>query len=135
MSMTFHRLLIAALVIAPLTVQAESRTKLADVVANGGRIEKLVEFEFGKRRVYSKDREELADIARMCRANPNVKLVVEGHAYARDEEDSIMLGQKRADLIRSLLIRYGVDPKNVKATDNSRFGDPGRYVDIVVEVD
>jgi outer membrane protein OmpA-like peptidoglycan-associated protein len=131
--MTFHRLLIAALVIAPLTAQAESRTKLADVVAKGGRIEKLVEFEFGKLRVYSKDREELADIALMCRANPNVKLVVEGHAFARDEEDSIMLGQKRANLVRDLLIRYGVEPDHVIATDASRVGDPGRYVDIIVQ--
>lgn len=135
MSMTLHRILIAALVIAPLTAQAEPRTKLAlaDVVANGGRLEKLVEFEFGKRRIYSKDREELADIARMCRANPNVKLIVEGHAFARDEEDSIMLGQKRADLVRELLIRYGVSPDNVVATEASRLGGPGRYVDIVVQ--
>jgi outer membrane protein OmpA-like peptidoglycan-associated protein len=133
MSMTFHHLLVAALVIAPVAAQAESRIKLADVVAKGGRIEKIVEFEFGKRRVYSKDREELADIALMCRANPNVKLVVEGHAFARDEEDSIMLGEKRADIVRHLLIRYGVDPANVTAVDNSRFGEPGRYVDIIVE--
>lgn len=133
MSMTFHRLLIAALVLGPITAQAEPRTKVADVVANGGRIEKLVEFEFGKRRVYSKDREELAEIARMCRANPNVQLTVEGHAFARDEEDSIMLGQKRAELVRKLLIRYGVSPDNVVATDASRVGDRGRYVDLIVQ--
>lgn len=140
--MTLHHLLLAVAVVAPLavpaTVRAESHMNLGDVreladVTSGGRLHKVVEFEFGKRRIYSKTREELAEIAQSCRAHPNIKLVVEGHAFAYDEETSIALGEKRAELVRTLLIRYGVDPKNITAIDASRVGEPGRYVDLIVE--
>lgn len=138
----FKRLLLAAAVVVPLTVpaavRAEPHIKQSDVreladVASGGRIHKVVEFEFGKRRIYSKTREELAQIAQACRSHPNMKIVVEGHAFAHDEEQSIALGESRAELVRSLLVRYGADPKNVTAVDASRVGEPGRYIDILIE--
>lgn len=137
----FQRLLLAAAVVVPLTipaaVSAESRIKMSDVreladLTSGGRMHKVVEFEFGRRRIYSKTREELAQIAQACRTHPNMKIVVEGHALARDEEQSIAFGQSRAELVRSLLIRYGAAPNQVTATDASRIA-PGRYVDIVIE--
>ena len=140
--MTLHRLLLAAAVAAsmfaaPTAARAEhleptEAHELADV-STGRRIHKAVEFEYGRRRIYSKTREELAKIARECRARPNVKIRVEGHGYALDEERSIELGESRADLVRSLLIRYGVNPKNVEAVGASRLGEPGRYVDLVIE--
>ena len=138
----FSRLLLAAAVVVPLTVptavRAEPHIKMSDVreladLTSGGKLHKVVEFEFGKRRIYSKTREELAQIAQACRAHPNTKIVVEGHALARDEEQSIAFGQSRADLVRSLLIRYGASPSQVTAVDASRIGEPGRYVDIIVE--
>jgi len=61
-------------------------------------------------------------------------VTVEGHAGAYNEEDSIALGQLRADVIRDLLIKYGVNPANITAIDYSREGEPGRYVDLVLEV-
>lgn len=141
--MSFHRLLLAAAAVVPLTVPATVRAEphikvddartLADALTTGGRFHKAVEFEFGKRRIYSKTREELAEIALACRAHPNTRILVEGHAFAYDEETSISLGQGRADLVRTLLVRYGVDPQNITAIDVSRIGEPGRYVDLVVE--
>lgn len=140
--MMFHRLLLAAAVVAPLlsapVVRAESHLESREVrelaeVTTGRRIHKAVEFEYGRRRIYSKTREQLAAIAQQCRAHPNMKITVEGHGYAYDEETSIALGESRAELVRKLLIRYGVDPKNITAIGASRIGKPGRYVDLVLE--
>jgi outer membrane protein OmpA-like peptidoglycan-associated protein len=121
--MTTHRFVLLALTLLPLTAAAEPQ-----------RMTKVVEFESGKARIYSKQREGLKEIAKQCRAHPEMKVLVEGHAAAYNEEDSIELGQFRADVVRGLLIRYGVNPANITALDNSRFGEPGRYVDLVLEV-
>jgi len=103
-------------------------------VAEPHRVSKAVEFEYGKARIYSKQREGLKEIAKQCVAHPEMTVRVEGHAAAYNEEDSIMLGQFRADVVRGLLIKYGVAPANITAIDDSREGEPGRYVDLVLEV-
>jgi outer membrane protein OmpA-like peptidoglycan-associated protein len=121
--MTPHRFVLLALTLLPLTAAAEPH-----------RMTKVVEFESGKARIYSKQREGLKEIAKQCRANPEMKVLVEGHAAAYNEEDAIELGQFRADVVRGLLVKYGVNPANITALDNSRFGEPGRYVDLVLEV-
>jgi outer membrane protein OmpA-like peptidoglycan-associated protein len=138
MTAMLPRILLAVAILAPSTVRAESHINQTDVheladVSTGRRIHKAVEFEYGRRRIYSKTREELAAIAQSCRTHPNMKITVEGHGFAYDEETSISLGESRAALVRSLLIRYGVDPKNVTAVGRSRVGEPGRYVDLVIE--
>jgi outer membrane protein OmpA-like peptidoglycan-associated protein len=141
--MTF-RLLLAAAVVAPLlaapaVAHADAHItitqvhELADALTSGGRIHRAVEFEYGRRRIYSKTREQLADIAKAVQARPDMTITVEGHAFARDEETSIALGESRADLVRALLIRYGVHPNKVTAVGASRIGEPGRYVDLVIE--
>ena len=98
------------------------------------RLPKAVEFEYGKSHVHGKGREALQDVAKQCIANPQMTVTVEGHAFAYNEEDSIALGQHRADTVRNLLVRYGVNPANITALDDSREGEPGRYVDLVLEV-
>lgn len=121
--MTFPRLAIVALTLLPVVASAEPR-----------RVSKAVEFEYGRARVYSKQRAELKELAKECAANPSMTVTVEGHAAAYNEEDSIALGQFRADVIRFLLVKYGVNPANITALDYSREGEPGRYVDLVLEV-
>jgi outer membrane protein OmpA-like peptidoglycan-associated protein len=117
-----HRLALLAIAIVPVTAHAEPRHTAK------------LEFEYGTARVHSKEREVLAAIAKECRANPAMQVTVEGHAGAYNEEDAIALGQHRADVVRGLLVKYGVSPDNVIAIDNSREGEPGRYVDLVLEV-
>jgi outer membrane protein OmpA-like peptidoglycan-associated protein len=139
MTAMLPRILLAVAILAPSTVRAESHInqtdvhELADALSPQTRIHKAVKFEYGRRRIYSKTREELADIAAACRTHPNMKITVEGHAFAYEEEASIALGESRASLVRTLLIRYGVAPDNVTAIDASRVGEPGRYVDLVIE--
>ena len=132
------RILLAIAILAPSAARAESHLTNTEVhelaaASTGHRIHKAVQFEYGRRRIYSKTREELANIARACRSHPDLKITVEGHGFAADEETSIALGESRAEIVRTLLIRYGVDPKNVTAVGASRIGEPGRYVDLVIE--
>lgn len=121
--MNLSKLAIVAVALVPALVHAEPR-----------RVSKAVEFEYGKARIYSKQREGLKEIAKECVAHPNMTVRVEGHAGAYNEEDSIMLGQFRADVVRGLLVKYGVNPANITAIDDSRDGEAGRYVDLVLEV-
>jgi outer membrane protein OmpA-like peptidoglycan-associated protein len=138
MTAMLPRILLAVALLVPTAVRAESHLQTNEVrelaeVSTGRRIHKAVEFEYGRRRIYSKTREELAKIALAWRAHPNTKITVEGHGYAYEEETSIALGESRANLVRMLLIRYGVNPDNIEAVSRSRVGKPGRYVDLVIE--
>ena len=121
--MMIKNLLVAAALLVPAIAQADSH-----------RLSKAVEFEYGKVHIHGKGREALEQIAKEVRENPETRITVEGHAFAYNEEDSIALGQKRADAVRSLLIRYGVNPANITSVDMSREGEAGRYVDLVLEV-
>lgn len=116
-------LALLAIALLPTIANAEPR-----------RVAKAVEFEYGKTHVHGKGREALQDIAKQCVAHPEMTVTVEGHAFAYNEEDSIALGQHRADVVRDLLVRYGVNPANITSLDDSREGEPGRYVDLVLEV-
>ena len=121
--MTLNRPLLLALVVLPLAAHAEPH-----------RLTKVVEFDYEKAHVHAKQREALQDVAKEWKAHPEMTVVVEGHAFFMNEEDSISLGQHRADVVRGLLIKFGVNPANITAVDNSRVGEPGRYVDLVLEV-
>jgi outer membrane protein OmpA-like peptidoglycan-associated protein len=121
--MNLSKLALAAALLIPALASAEPR-----------RISKAIEFDYGKARIYSKQREGLKELAKQCVAQPEMTVRVEGHAGAYNEEDSIALGQFRADVVRGLLIKYGVNPANITAIDDSRDGETGRYVDLVLEV-
>lgn len=102
------------------------------------KLDKLITFEPGRRRIYSKGREELRKVARLAQATcPDAQITVEGNAYfANDEEASIALGQARADLVRQLLVRYGMAPDAVIAIGYARDtleNGNGRYVDLVID--
>lgn len=98
------------------------------------KLEKPVEFDYCQARVKAKGRDNLQALAREWRATTPAMITVEGHAFALNEEDSIALGQRRADNVRKMLVRYGVDPKFVVAIGQRDDGlsESGRFVDIVI---
>ena len=101
------------------------------------KIGKLVVFDPGRVRVRSHAREDIMAIARAWRANAaRTTIIIEGHAFEANEEDSIALGQKRADKVRDYLIRYGVDARHVTAIGHSRHAieeGAGMHVDIIFQ--
>jgi outer membrane protein OmpA-like peptidoglycan-associated protein len=97
-------------------------------------VAKVKSFDFGKLYVHTDERQELFRVANLWRQRRAWwTITVEGHGYvAGDEEASITLGEKRAERVRDLLVKYGVDPRFVTTIGNSR-ETPGRYVDITVD--
>lgn len=72
--------------------------------------------------VHTDERVRLRELAALWQATaPSSVIIVEGNAsIADDEEKNIALGQRRADLVRAWLIRFGVDAKHVIAVGNAR---------------
>jgi outer membrane protein OmpA-like peptidoglycan-associated protein len=98
--------------------------------ARSTKLEKAVLFEYGQTYIRTETRKQLTAMARQWR--DGVQIRVEGHAFARDEESSILLGQLRAERVRSWLVKHGVPAEAVVAVGHSR-SEPGRYVDLVLE--
>lgn len=122
-------LLIALALALPATAAAEPASI---------KLDKLVTFEPGKRRIYSEGRAEIRSVARQVRATcPAATVTVEGNAYfPDDEEKSIALGQGRADLVRRLLVKYGLEARSVVAVGVARAtlaDGNGRHVDLVID--
>lgn len=117
----------------PLSALAESRDDAAPVERTIP-ILKLQSFDYGRVYVHTPERAELRRIAAQWRKEPTWgTITLEGHGFvAPDEEASIALGTKRAERVRDLLVKYGVDPRFIVAVGHSR-ATPGRYVEISVD--
>ena len=68
-----------------------------------------IHFDFDKSDLLAEARATLDRHARTLRANPNVKVLIEGHCDERGtEEYNIALGERRAERVRSYLESLGV---------------------------
>jgi outer membrane protein OmpA-like peptidoglycan-associated protein len=133
--MTFRHLVLALAVALPLPAAAESFTASAPATPPHTQlVVKVQSFDFGRIYVHTDERQELWRIANLWRQRPHWSTItVEGHGLvASDEEASIALGEKRAQRVRDLLVKYGVDPRFVRTVGNSR-DTPGRYVVVTVD--
>ncbi|MDB4957917.1 MAG: Flagellar motor rotation protein MotB [Myxococcales bacterium] len=91
---------------------------------------KVVEFEPGRLRVYSKDRERLQAIAAQWKQHPDWAVItVDGYATNRSDAESVALGRQRAEKVRGYLIRYGVAPELVQIAGHAA----GKHVDLSIE--
>ena len=127
-----HLVVLASLVAAPVSARAEFRAN--STMVHKQPVTRVKSFDFGKLYVHTPERHELYRIAQLWRQRPAWWTVtVEGHGYvANDEEASIQLGEKRAQRVRDLLVKFGVDPRFVVTVGHSR-AEPGRYVDVLVD--
>ena len=58
--------------------------------------------------------QELDNIARIMKANPNINISIEGHTDSRaTDEYNVTLGQNRADAAYDYLVRQGISPKRL----------------------
>ncbi len=117
-------LMIAAALAIPLTSRADP-SKLE--------LHELVKFDDGKLYVHTEARYALKTLARVWKDNHAwTKIRIEGNAHIDDEEAAIALGQRRADAVKTWLVRFGVDPKYIESVGNSR-DDLANDVDVFVE--
>jgi outer membrane protein OmpA-like peptidoglycan-associated protein len=129
-----HVALLAALVtpIAASTAHAEIRTTTKSEKKQA--VTRVKSFDYGQLYVHTPERHELFRVAQLWRQRPAWwTITIEGHGFvANNEEASIELGAKRAERVRDLLVKFGVDARFIKTVGHSR-SEPGRYVDVLVE--
>ena len=135
MGMTNRLLAIVIATAIPLTAAAENHSGASVVPpSTKAKIAKVAGFEYGEIYVHTKERAELMKLAKEWKTSPSwTTITVEGHGYvSNNEEESIRLGEMRAERVRHLLVKYGVDAKHVVAVGHSR-SEPGRWVDVTIE--
>jgi peptidoglycan-associated lipoprotein len=70
----------------------------------------IVFFEFDSDEITGQAEEKLRAKAEILRANPSLRLRIEGHADQRGStEYNLALGQRRAESVRAWLTAYGID--------------------------
>jgi outer membrane protein OmpA-like peptidoglycan-associated protein len=130
--MKLTNLLVLLAVAMPLTAVAE--TQGAAPVQKRLPVTRISSFDYGKLYVHTPERQELQRIANLWRQRPAWwTITIEGHGYIKyDEEASIALGEKRAERVRNLLVKFGVDPRFIVTVGHSR-SEPGRFADVLVD--
>lgn len=77
----------------------------------------MVFFEYDESTITSEAERILRDKVTVMRANPQVRLRVEGHADERGStEYNIALGQRRADAIVQFMTGFGIDASRLSTT-------------------
>jgi peptidoglycan-associated lipoprotein len=90
--------------------QMESRRRDAAMAPVRETLLDIVFFEFDSDEISGQAEERLRAKAEILRANPGVRLRIEGHADQRGStEYNLALGQRRAEAVRAWLSAYGID--------------------------
>ena len=98
-----------ALGLALLLGACTGRTKLTEIN------EERVFFDFDKSAITSDAKDGLLAQSEFLKANPNVKVVVEGHCDERGtREYNLALGARRANASKQVLVKDGVAASRVK---------------------
>lgn len=94
---------------------------------------RVVDFEPGRVRVYSKSREKIQAIAETWKWRTSWS-VITVHGYgASTQANDVALGQRRAEKIRDYFIRYGVPAEDVVAVGHA--DEPGEAATIGLTID
>lgn len=71
----------------------------------------LVYFDYDSEQLTEETQDRLRAKAAILRANPSIRLRIEGHADERGStEYNLALGQRRAEAVRTFLAGYGITP-------------------------
>ncbi len=99
----------------PPEVQAEELQEGTTEKAAGVEIFKDIHFDYNKYNIKPQYQEQLKRIADYLLANPNVKLIIEGHCDERGtNEYNLALGDKRANAVKDFLISAGVPSERLE---------------------
>jgi peptidoglycan-associated lipoprotein len=88
-----------------------------------------VYFEFDKYSLQPAQRDNLSQNARVLKAYPDVKLLIEGHCDERGTiEYNLALGEKRASTVKEYLVNYGISPDRLSTISygEQRPANPGK---------
>jgi peptidoglycan-associated lipoprotein len=98
-----------------LDAQREARYGLGSVpAAEGEGIFRDVRFGYDSAEVTEASRMDADYNAQVLKANPDVKIQLEGHCDERGTvEYNLALGQRRAEAVKNLLLSYGIDASRI----------------------
>jgi peptidoglycan-associated lipoprotein len=90
------------------------RERLARVARVRETLSDIVYFEYDSDQLTAEAQEKLRTKVAIVRANPTLRMQVEGHADERGStEYNLALGQRRAETVRDFMTSYGVDTGQV----------------------
>jgi peptidoglycan-associated lipoprotein len=103
--------------------ERERQRRIADSLAALGRtteavrtmLATMIHFDFDKSNIRSGDAETLDQKVEIMRANPNLRIRIEGHCDERgSDEYNLALGNRRATSAKQYLVSHGVDGNRVE---------------------
>jgi peptidoglycan-associated lipoprotein len=89
-------------------------------------------FEYDSHAVQPEGWAEIKEVSEWLKANSGARIVVEGHCDERGTvEYNLALGQKRADVVKSHLMKFGIDEKRIRTISFGKEmpADPGHTED------
>lgn len=102
---------------APTTVDHEAQPPASTKAGHGGRSRAsrlTIEFDSGEYDVKPHYRRQIEESARTLRSSPAAKALIEGHADSTGSRRyNFALSQKRAQSVKNLLVKFGIDPNRV----------------------
>jgi peptidoglycan-associated lipoprotein len=91
-------------------LERERRSREAATSAARDALTEIVFFEYDSDEITPTAEQKLDSKAAVLRANPGVRLRIEGHADQRGStEYNLALGQRRAEAVRAYLVNLGID--------------------------
>lgn len=94
---------------------AAERARAAEVARAREAIADVVYFDYDSERLTAEAEQRLQTKISILRANPSLRIRVEGHADERGStEYNLALGQRRAETVKSYLQTYGIDGSRVQ---------------------
>jgi peptidoglycan-associated lipoprotein len=91
--------------------RVERERRLRETASTREALTDIVFFEYDSDQISGEAETKLQAKAEILRANPSLRLRIEGHADQRGStEYNLALGQRRAEAVRAFLSAYGIDP-------------------------
>ncbi len=97
------------------TMIAKAQTTMTDETKEKSVLSKMIHFDFDKYDIKKEAQEVLKEIAEYLKANPEVRILIEGHCDERGtREYNLGLGMRRAEAAKKYLVDLGIDEKRIE---------------------
>lgn len=97
------------------TMIAKAQTTTTDASKENEVLSKMIHFDFDKYDIKKEYQVVLNEIAEYLKANPEIRIMIEGHCDERGtREYNLALGMRRAESAKKYLVDLGIDEKRIE---------------------
>lgn len=101
--------------VTPTMIAKAQTTATTDSSKEVGVLSKMIHFDFDKYDIKKEAGEVLKEIADYLKANPEIRILIEGHCDERGtREYNLQLGMRRAEAAKKYLVDLGIDEKRLE---------------------